>query len=309
MICSVLCMVVTSVLFLVGVAFFIVTERKGLGMVQLRQGPNKVGLKGVVQPVSDGVKLFTKGWTYPASSNKFLFLAGPFVCFFISFLGWLLFPSSNPAYFFGFSTLFFLSLSCLNVYGIILVGWSSNSQYALLGCMRAVAQSLSYELVMSTILICPLLFFGSFELFSFRESGLIFGAISLEVGFIWLICVLAETNRAPFDFVEGESELVSGYNVEFGGFGFALIALAEYGSILLMSLVSFVLFFGGLCGLGLAGNLMMSFGVVFISYVIVCVRGSYPRFRYDMLMEFCWKCLLPLCIGILIVFLAILVWA
>lgn len=183
--------------------------------------------------------------------------------------------------------MFFLSLSCLNVYGVILVGWSSNSQYALLGCMRAVAQRLSYELVISTVLICPLLFFGSFELFSFRDSGFIFRAISLEVWFVWLICVLAETNRAPFDFVEGESELVSGYNVEFGGFGFALIALAEYGSILLMRLVRFVLFFRGLCPLRFIGNFIIGAGVVLVSYVIVCVRGRYPRFRYDMLIEFC----------------------
>jgi len=157
----------------------------------------------------------------------------------------------------------------------------------LLGRIRAVAQSISYELIMSTVIICSLIFLGRMEIFLYREFSFSFVFVCLEAMVIWLITVLAETNRAPFDFVEGESELVAGYNVEFGGFGFAIIALAEYGAILFIRAMTGLLFFGGIIPLRISGNVGLGLLVVVISYVIVCVRGAYPRFRYDQLMEFC----------------------
>ena len=165
---------------LVGVAFFIVTERKGLGIVQLRQGPNKVGLKGLIQPISDGVKLLTKGFAIPAAANPFLFVLGPVLCFFISYIGWVIFPSAFSRCFFKFRVLFFMCISSLNVYGLILVGWSSNCQYGLLGRMRAVAQSISYELIMSTVIICSLIFLGRIELFLYREVEFSFLFVCFE---------------------------------------------------------------------------------------------------------------------------------
>ena len=160
--------------------------------------------------------------------------------------------------------------------------------------MRAVSQRISYEVRMRTLLFCPLLFIRGFELSFFREFGFSFIILCLEVFVLWYIRVLAETNRAPFDFVEGESELVSGYNVEFGGFGFALIALAEYGNILFMSLLTCVVFISGLILWGVMGDFMLSVFVFFMSYRIIWVRGCFPRFRYDMLMAMCWKIILPL---------------
>nr|YP_002038859.1 NADH dehydrogenase subunit 1 [Sinonovacula constricta]ACF41611.1 NADH dehydrogenase subunit 1 [Sinonovacula constricta] len=300
MVSVVLSCFLTSMMVLVGVAFFIVTERKGLGMVQLRQGPNKVGLKGLVQPLSDGVKLLTKGFSIPAAANPILFVFGPVLCFFMSYISWVIYPLAFCSCFFKYSVLFFMAVSCLNVYGLILVGWSSNCQYGLLGSMRAVAQSISYELIMSTVMMCSLLFLSSLELFLYRDIGFSFIFVCLEAMLIWFITVLAETNRAPFDFVEGESELVAGYNVEFGGFGFALIALAEYGAILFMSMMTGLLFLGGLMPLSMGGNIVVGLLVVIISYVIVCVRGAYPRFRYDQLMEFCWVKLLPVSLGLFV---------
>nr|YP_009344616.1 NADH dehydrogenase subunit 1 [Panopea abrupta]APU51877.1 NADH dehydrogenase subunit 1 [Panopea abrupta] len=292
---------ITMVLGLLGVAFFIVTERKGLGMLQLRKGPNKVSFKALGQPISDGVKLLSKSWAVPASANKILFIGAPGLCFIFAYVLWLIFPSLNSSVFFEYSLLFFVCVSCINVYGVLVVGWSCNSQYGLLGAMRAVAQSISYEVSMSTLLFCPLIFMGSFSLGMLRESGFSYSLIMLEVTLMWLISVLAETNRAPFDFVEGESELVSGYNVEFGGAGFALIALAEYSNIVFMSLLSSVIFFSGVLDVYVVGDLVLAMLVFLISFSIIWVRGSFPRFRYDKLMMVCWGVFLPLSLVSLVV--------
>lgn len=277
----------TIFIFLLRVAFFIVTERKGLRGMQLRKGPNKVRLKALAQAVSDGVKLLSKGWAVPSSANKILFLFGPIFCFFLSYVIWVIFPAFFSCRYYSLSLLFFLCISCINVYRILLVGWSSNSQYAFLGAIRAVAQRISYEVSMRIILFCPLLFCGSFELAYFREDCFSYIFLCLEVLVLWMLRVLAETNRAPFDFVEGESELVSGYNVEFGGFGFALIALAEYGNIIFISLISVVIFFRGLVRGGVVIEVSFGLIVFLVSFSIIWVRGSFPRFRYDKLI---WVC-------------------
>nr|YP_010266731.1 NADH dehydrogenase subunit 1 [Corbicula japonica]QWS05864.1 NADH dehydrogenase subunit 1 [Corbicula japonica]UIF91962.1 NADH dehydrogenase subunit 1 [Corbicula japonica]UXG18801.1 NADH dehydrogenase subunit 1 [Corbicula japonica] len=298
------CCLVT-VLMLVAVAFFIVTERKGLGMLQIRQGPNKVSVKGILQAVADGVKLFKKEFSYPFSCNKELFLLGPVICFFCAYSLWLLFPSSIGCLNFESGLLFFLCISCFSVYGVFITGWVCDSRYAFLGAMRAVAQSISYEVFLSTALFLPLLLVGSFDFQVAREGYFSSVLLGQEVLLLWLISVLAETNRAPFDFVEGESELVAGYSVEFGGVGFALIALAEYSNIMFMSMITGVLFFGGLMGSSFFGSLVMAFWMTSLSYFIVWVRGVVPRFRYDLLMSLCWVILLPVslslfCVGVVL---------
>nr|AKZ29882.1 NADH dehydrogenase subunit 1 [Geloina coaxans] len=295
--------IVVVILMLISVAFFIVTERKGLGMVQLRQGPNKVSVKGILQAVSDGVKLFKKEFSCPFSCEKEMFFLGPVVCFFCAYCLWILFPSSIDSLSFELGLLFFLCISSFSIYGIFITGWVCDSRYSFLGAMRAVAQSISYEVFMGTALFLPILFFSSFDLQVLRSGGFSSVLISQEIFLLWLISILAETNRAPFDFVEGESELVAGYSVEYGGVGFALIALAEYSNIMFMSMVSGVLFVGGLMSNLFLGSIMFSLWMVIISYFIVWVRGVVPRFRYDLLMSLCWVVLLPmsLCIFTVIV--------
>uniref|UniRef100_UPI00315D53A2 NADH dehydrogenase subunit 1 n=1 Tax=Glauconome virens TaxID=457868 RepID=UPI00315D53A2 len=285
---------ITVVLMLVAVAFFIVTERKGLGMVQLRQGPNKVSVKGILQAVADGVKLFKKEFSHPISCSSELFFLGPVVCFFCAYSLWILFPSSIGSISFELGLLFFLCISSFGVYGVFLTGWICDSRYSFLGAMRAVAQSVSYEVFLSTVLFLPLIFVGTFDLQVVREMSFSYFLISQEVLVLWIICVLAETNRAPFDFVEGESELVAGYSVEYGGAGFALIALAEYSNIMFMSMITGILFLSSFMWSSFFGSMVMSFWMVFISYFIVWVRGVVPRFRYDLLMGLCWVVLLPL---------------
>nr|YP_784027.1 NADH dehydrogenase subunit 1 [Acanthocardia tuberculata]ABF60133.1 NADH dehydrogenase subunit 1 [Acanthocardia tuberculata] len=291
--------VYTMVSMLVSVAFFIVLERKGLGVFQLRHGPNKVGVKGLVQAVADGVKLLSKSLTAPSKANKVLFFLAPVLLFSVSFCIWAVFPSWYPTFYFNFSVFFFLSVSASNVFGLILSGWSSNSVYAMLGAMRAVAQTISYEVCMTTLLLCPLLFFYTFEFQHVCEVGIKSGFFCFEVFLLWFISVLAETNRAPFDFVEGESELVAGYHVEMGGAFFALIALGEYGSMLAMSVFTVALFFSGLSSV-LSMLLIVSFSMLFI-----LVRAAVPRYRYDVLMDFCWKVALPLSLSLFVVCLAL----
>nr|YP_009000602.2 NADH dehydrogenase subunit 1 [Lutraria rhynchaena] len=294
------CNLIVVVLMLVGVAFFIVIERKGLGMLQLRQGPNKVSVKGILQAVADGVKLFKKEFTFPSSLGKISFSLGPLFCFFCAYGLYILFPSFFSESSFELGLMFFLCVSCFNVYGVFLTGWLCNSRYAFLGAMRAVAQSISYEVYLSTSVFSVLLFVGSYDfvLIRFNEYACCF--LSLGVLVLWFVAALAETNRAPFDFVEGESELVAGYSVEYGGAGFALLALAEYSNIIFMSLVTGLLFFNVGMSWGFFGDLLLAVWTVFFSYFFVWVRGTVPRYRYDLLMQLCWTVLLPLSLGVFV---------
>nr|AVK59537.1 NADH dehydrogenase subunit 1 [Archivesica sp. 2 Sanya-2018] len=296
---------IVVIVMMVSVAFYIVVERKGLGMIQLRQGPNKVSFKGILQPIGDGVKLFKKEVSFPFSSTRFMFLLGPFVCFFCAYCLWLIFPGSFRYSNFELGLLFFQCISSFSVFGIFLSGWVCDSRYGFLGAMRAVAQSVSYEVFLSTCLYCPLLLIGSFDLMTIREFPLWVFWIGQEVMILWLVVVLAETNRAPFDFVESESELVAGYSVEYGGVGFALMALAEYSNMLFMSLLVSILFFSGVSSVELIGDMMFIFFLVVVSYFMVWVRGALPRFRYDLLMGLCWEVLLPLSLCEFMIFLCI----
>ncbi|YP_659524.1 NADH dehydrogenase subunit 1 (mitochondrion) [Anoplophora glabripennis] len=266
---------------LVGVAFLTLLERKVLGYIQIRKGPNKVGFVGLIQPFSDAIKLFTKEQTYPYMSNMNLYYFSPIMNLFLSLVLWMCVPFISVNISFDLSMLYFLSVSSLSVYAVMLAGWSSNSNYSLLGSLRAVAQTISYEVSLSLILMSFLYLILSLNMLDLMkyQKFIWFGLLMLPLCFMWLVSSLAETNRTPFDFAEGESELVSGFNVEYSSGGFAMIFLAEYASILFMSFICSMLFLGG--------NLMdLSFflKLSFMSFMWVSVRGTLPRYRYDKLM-------------------------
>nr|QCZ36074.1 NADH dehydrogenase subunit 1 [Triops cancriformis]QCZ36087.1 NADH dehydrogenase subunit 1 [Triops cancriformis] len=282
---------------LVGVAFLTLFERKLLGYIQLRKGPNKVWLGGFFQPFSDAMKLFTKEQTYPYMSNYLPYFISPVVSLSISLLVWVSlswgFISMNS----NLMVLFFLCCISMGVYTLMGSGWSSNSKYSLLGALRAVAQTISYEVSLALILLSFILLSSSFSLFQMvvSQSYLWFLFISPVLALLWLVSCLAETNRTPFDFAEGESELVSGYNTEYSSGGFALIMLSEYTSILFMSALFVMMFMGGL-------SLFFLVKFLFIVFIFVWVRGTLPRMRYDKLMHLSWKSFLPVSLNYLMFF-------
>lgn len=300
-------MFLVTIFILVGVAYYIVTERKGLGIVQRRQGPNKVRLKGVLQPIADGVKLLTKEISVPYSASVKMFFLGPFLCFFCAYTLWLLYPARFSCVSFQIGLLFFLCISSFRVYGVFLTGWVCDSRYAFLGAIRAVAQRVSYEVFLRVCLFCPLVLVSRFDLVDIRRSSYVRVFLGVDLIFSWVICVLAETNRAPFDFVEGESELVAGYRVEFGGLGFALLALAEYRNIMFIRILTVIIFFRGVLPRRFFGNFIIGSLTVLMSYFLVWVRGVVPRFRYDLLINLCWQILLPLNLSILIFYACVVI--
>nr|QZK21648.1 NADH dehydrogenase subunit 1 [Amitermes sp. ANIC 1004] len=293
---------VLMIFVMVGVAFLTLLERKVLGYVHIRKGPNSVGFIGILQPFSDAIKLFTKEQYFPLVSNYLIYYFSPIFGFFLSLLIWLLIPYLSGFVSFELGLLFFLACTSLGVYTVMIAGWSSNSAYSLLGGLRALAQTISYEVSLAFILLSFVVLICSYNLVYFYSYQvylwLIF--ISLPLAFVWFISCLAETNRTPFDFAEGESELVSGFNVEYGAGGFALIFLAEYASILFMSLLFCIIFLGS--------DLYSFFFYIkltFISFLFIWVRGTLPRFRYDKLMYLAWSSFLPLSLNYLLFFVGI----
>nr|YP_010463252.1 NADH dehydrogenase subunit 1 [Iphicrates gressitti]UUJ37776.1 NADH dehydrogenase subunit 1 [Iphicrates gressitti] len=284
---------------LVSVGFVTLLERKILGYMQIRKGPNKVGYMGLLQPFSDGLKLFFKEQTYPFMSNFLIYYYSPVFMLILSFSMWVLFPYILNVYNFNFGFLFFLCCSGMSVYGIMLSGWSSNSKYALLGCLRAVAQTISYEVSMAMVMICYFIFTFDFNLIYFMifQDNCWFLFFSLPLFYIWLSSCLAETNRSPFDFAEGESELVSGFNVEYSGAGFSFIFLSEYMNIIFMSMLTVIMYLG--CDLI---SVLFFLKIVFLVFWFIWVRGTLPRFRYDKLMNLTWKIFLPTSLNYFIFF-------
>nr|YP_010692651.1 NADH dehydrogenase subunit 1 [Necrodes nigricornis]WBV80475.1 NADH dehydrogenase subunit 1 [Necrodes nigricornis] len=284
---------------LVGVAFLTLLERKVLGYIQIRKGPNKVGFMGIPQPFSDAIKLFTKESVYPIMSNFNSYYLSPVFNLFLSLLLWMCMPFFSILINFNLGFLFFLCCSSLSVYTIMIAGWSSNSNYSLLGGLRSVAQTISYEVSLSLILLSFLFLTTSLNMMDFMKYQeylwLLF--LCLPLSMIWFVSSLAETNRTPFDFAEGESELVSGFNVEYSGGGFALIFLAEYASILFMSMLCCILFLGGDIY-----SWMFFLKLSFMSFLWIWVRGTLPRFRYDKLMYLAWKSFLPVSLNYLLFF-------
>nr|YP_010710196.1 NADH dehydrogenase subunit 1 [Macroscytus japonensis]WCS41496.1 NADH dehydrogenase subunit 1 [Macroscytus japonensis] len=288
---------ITLICILVSVAFVTLLERKVLGYIQLRKGPNKVGYMGLLQPFSDGLKLFFKAQTIPYKSNYLIYYLSPVFMLILSFLMWGLYPFLINVFNFNYGFLFFMCCTGLGVYGVLMSGWSSNSNYALLGGLRSVAQTISYEVSMTLIMICLIIFTFSFNLLDFMiyQSGIWFIFFSFPLFYCWLSSCLAETNRAPFDFAEGESELVSGFNVEYSSGGFAFIFLSEYMNIIFMSMLTVVMFLG--CDIW---SIMFYIKLSIIVFWFIWVRGSLPRFRYDKLMYLTWKLFLPLVLNYLI---------
>nr|WNL53769.1 NADH dehydrogenase subunit 1 [Nasutitermes sp. 1 MLW-2023a] len=290
------------VFVMVGVAFLTLLERSVLGYVHIRKGPNSVGFVGIFQPFSDAISLFSSEQYFPIVSNYLVYYFSPVFGFFLSLLVWLLIPYLSGFVSFDLGLLFFLACTSLGVYTVMIAGWSSNSGYSLLGGLRALAQTISYEVSLAFILLSFVILICSYNLayFYFFQVYLWLIFLSLPLSFIWFISCLAETNRTPFDFAEGESELVSGFNVEYGSGGFALIFLAEYASILFMSLLFCIIFLGS--------DLYSFFfyiSLAFISFLFIWVRGTVPRFRYDKLMYLAWKSFLPLSLNYLLFFIGV----
>nr|YP_004021890.1 NADH dehydrogenase subunit 1 [Exorista sorbillans]ADO85321.1 NADH dehydrogenase subunit 1 [Exorista sorbillans] len=284
---------------LVSVAFLTLLERKILGYIQIRKGPNKVGIMGIPQPFCDAIKLFTKEQIYPMVSNYISYYFSPIFSLFLSLLVWMCMPMFVKLFSFNLGLLFFLCCTSLGVYTVMIAGWSSNSNYALLGGLRAVAQTISYEVSMALILLSFVFLIGSYIMLMFYKYQMFiwFMIILFLMSLVWFTISLAETNRTPFDFAEGESELVSGFNVEYSSGGFALIFLAEYASILFMSMFFCVLFLGSDIY-----SFLIYLKLTFISFMFIWVRGTLPRFRYDKLMYLAWKSFLPFSLNFLLFF-------
>nr|YP_010499082.1 NADH dehydrogenase subunit 1 [Lamellomphalus manusensis]UGY86775.1 NADH dehydrogenase subunit 1 [Lamellomphalus manusensis]UWT52320.1 NADH dehydrogenase subunit 1 [Lamellomphalus manusensis] len=296
MIISFISFFVTYVCILLGLAFFTLLERKGLGYMQVRKGPNKVGIMGLPQPLADAAKLLTKEMSKPEVVNQLPYFIAPILSLILALMLWQLFPSNSSTTVLKLGLLFFLCVSSMNVYGTLLAGWGSNSKYALLGAVRAIAQTISYEVSMALILLFSLFLSFSLDLLKIEDCQNIvwYSLLFLPMSLVWFVSCIAETNRAPFDFAEGETELVSGFNVEYGAGGFALIFMAEYANILLMSLLTGCLFFGGPYFFGVCSDLVTSLKALFFCFVFIWARATLPRFRYDLLMGLTWKSFLPL---------------
>jgi NADH-quinone oxidoreductase subunit H len=327
------------VLVLIGVAYFTLAERKIMASIQRRRGPNVVGIFGLLQPLADGLKLLCKEMVVPTKANAVVFLVAPIAIITLSLLAWLVIPFSSapvlvptnqlpdwlinpvlvthvlpvnwwvpPRNFYypiadlNLSILFLLAISSLNVYGIIIAGWASNSKYAFLGSLRSAAQMISYEVSIGLTILPVILLAGSSnitEIVWAQERTVWFAAPLLPCAIIFFVSMLAETNRAPFDLPEAEAELVAGYNVEYSSIIFAMFFLGEYSNMLLMAAISVVLFWGGwLPGLPygsfISGQLWMALKIVIICFLFVLVRATFPRYRYDQLMSIGWKVFLPL---------------
>nr|YP_009973076.1 NADH dehydrogenase subunit 1 [Ancistrus temminckii]QNH91785.1 NADH dehydrogenase subunit 1 [Ancistrus temminckii] len=289
---------------LLAVAFLTLIERKVLGYMQHRKGPNVVGPYGLLQPIADGVKLFIKEPIRPSTSSPFLFLATPMLALTLALTLWAPMPIPHPVTNLNLGVLFILALSSLAVYSILGSGWASNSKYALIGALRAVAQTISYEVSIGLILLSVIMLSGGFtlQMFNITQEAIWLLLPAWPMAAMWYISTLAETNRAPFDLTEGESELVSGFNVEYAGGPFTLFFLAEYANILLMNTLSAILFLGASHVLLVPEltsiNIMTK--AALLSILFLWVRASYPRFRYDQLMHLMWKNFLPLTLALVL---------
>jgi NADH-quinone oxidoreductase subunit H len=289
---------------LIAVAYLTYFERKVLAFSQLRKGPNVVGPFGLLQPFADGLKLLIKETVIPSGANRLVFIVAPVVTFTLSLVAWAVIPFGARAVIANINVgiLYLFAISSLGVYGIILAGWASNSRYAFLGALRSAAQMVSYEVAIGFVLVSVLLCAGSLNLNKVVEAQrtVWFVVPQLPMAVVFFISGLAETNRAPFDIVEGESEIVAGYFVEYSAMAFALFYLGEYANIILVSAMTSVLFLGGwLAPFGvppftwIPGWIWFFAKIAFLAFVFLWVRATFPRFRYDQLMRLGWKVFLP----------------
>jgi NADH-quinone oxidoreductase subunit H len=289
---------------LLAIAYFTYAERKVLAFSQLRKGPNVVGPFGLLQPIADGVKLLLKETVIPSGANRIVFVAAPLVTFGLALVAWAVIPFANGVVVSNINVgiLYLFAISSLSVYGIVMAGWASNSRYAFLGALRSAAQMVSYEVSIGFVLVTVLLCAGSLNLTDIvmAQRHVWFVIPLLPMAVVFFISGLAETNRAPFDLPEGESELVAGYFVEYSAMTFALFYLGEYGNMILVSAMTAILFLGGwLAPFGVAPFTWLPAPLWFLSktvavmFCILWVRATFPRFRYDQLMRLGWKVFLP----------------
>lgn len=304
---------------LLAVAFMTIIERKVMGSMQRRVGPNIVGYYGLLQPFADALKLVVKEQVIPSQANKGLFVLAPLLAIIFSLLGWGVIPFGEGLTLSDFSLgiLYSLALSSIGVYGILFAGWSANSKYAFLGSLRSTAQMISYELIYSAAVLSVILLCGTFNITQIIEAqqSIWYVVPLLPIFILFFISALAETNRTPFDLPEAESELVAGFMTEHSGMIFVFFFLAEYSSIVLMSTFTAILFLGGYNLPLLFTNstfinlqsISLALKAVFFMFVFVWVRATLPRMRYDQLMIFCWTAMLPFAIALLVLVPSLLV--
>ena len=338
-----ICSLLKIVCILIAVAYFTIAERKVMAAIQRRKGPNVVGFWGLLQPLADGAKLVFKELLIPTRANAIIFLIAPIMVLVLSIISWSVIPSgvttslSQPfSNFFlanfqelnftaitsqstvadiSYGVLFILAVSGLNVYGIIIAGWASNSKYAFLGSLRSAAQMISYEVSLGLLILPVILFSGSLnftEIVAAQEKTGWFVFPLLPCAIMFFISMLAETNRAPFDLPEAEAELVAGYNVEYSSIIFAMFFLGEYSNMLMMATIMVLLFFGGWLPpfqilSFISGNLWFSLKIVIFCFLFILVRAAFPRYRYDQLMDIGWKIFLPLSLSYLVFVTGILI--
>ena len=308
---NILLSIITLVPLLITIAFFTLAERKIMASIQRRKGPNITGYFGLLQPFADGFKLIIKEIILPYKINKIFFVFAPIYVLFLSFINWVFLPFSIHSIFIDntYSLLLLLIISSLNVYGIFLAGWSSNSKYALLGSIRAIAQMISYEIGLVLSILPIALISNSYNLIIIvnKQSHIWNIFLFIPIAIIFSITILAETNRAPFDLAEAEAELVAGYNIEYASIIFVSFFLAEYSNILIMSYVFSLLFLGGWSSnLSIfLSPLIFSIKVVIISFLFIFIRSNLPRYRFDQLMYIGWKVIIPMSFGLFIFYINI----
>nr|ADO51451.1 NADH dehydrogenase subunit 1 [Pseudocorticium jarrei] len=310
---KVLAIIVT---ILISIAYLTLAERKVLGYMQCRKGPNVIGVYGLLQPIADGVKLFTKEMIIPNHANTFIYIMAPILSLTLTFIAWAVIPFTQNVVLsdLNIGILYLFAVSSISVYSILMSGWASNSKYAFLGAIRAAAQMVSYEVSIGLIIISVVLCAGSLNITDIvtAQSKIWFIFPLFPAAIMFIVSALAETNRAPFDLTEGESELVSGYNVEYSSMCFALFFLAEYGHIILMSAFTAILFLGGwkapmMESIFKSGVIWFTIKTALIIFLFIWVRASFPRIRYDQLMALLWKSYLPLSLGLVVLVSGILI--
>ncbi len=303
---------------LVAVAYLTYAERKVIGAMQMRKGPNVVGPFGLLQPLADGLKLFLKETVIPSGANRVVFILAPCLTFLLGLIGWAVVPFGEGMVLADINVgmLYLLAISSLGVYGILMAGWSSNSRYAFLGALRSAAQMVSYEVSMGFVVITVVLCAGSLNLTDIvmAQKNMWFVIPLFPMAVIFFISTLAETNRHPFDMAEAEAELVAGFNVEYSAMTFALFFLGEYANMILMSAMTSILFLGGwLPPIDIApfnwlpGPVWLMIKIAAMLFIFLWVRATFPRYRYDQLMRLGWKVFLPISLAAVAVVSGVLV--